>query len=78
MAALVTGEMAHILDQADNGDFGLAKHFDAATDVGRLERRMILGALAEAALTIAESDDPERLAPVSERRVAQLLRAFRS
>ena len=47
------------------------------TEVARLERRMLLGALAEAALTIAESDDPERLAAESEQRVARLLAAFR-
>ena len=50
---------------------------DALTDVERLERRMLLGALSEAALTIAESDDPERLAEQSEARVAKLLAAFR-
>ena len=46
-------------------------------DTARLERRMLLGALAEAALTIAESDDPKRLAAESEMRVAKLLAAFR-
>lgn len=48
-----------------------------ASDVGRLERRMLLAALAEAALAIAESDDPTRLAARSEERVARLLAAFR-
>ncbi len=50
----------------------------ARTEVGQLERRMLLGALTEAALTIAESDDPERLAAQSEARVAKLLAAFGS
>lgn len=49
----------------------------ATSDVSRLERRMVLGALAEAALTIAESNDPERLAAKSEEQVAKLLAAFR-
>lgn len=49
----------------------------ATGDAARLERRMLLGALAEAALTIAESDDPERLAAESETRVAKLLASFR-
>ena len=46
-------------------------------DTGRLEARMMLGALAEAALTIAESDDPEARAAESEAVVARLLAAFR-
>ncbi len=45
--------------------------------VAHLERRMLLGALTEAALSIAESDDAERLAERSEARVARLLAAFR-
>ena len=49
----------------------------SATDAGQLERRMLLGALAEAALAIAESDDPKRLAAESEARVAKILAAFR-
>lgn len=48
-----------------------------ATDAAQLERRMLLGALAEAALAIAESDDPKRLAAQSEARVAKILAAFR-
>lgn len=55
----------------------LARESEVASDVGHLERRMLLGILAEAALTIAESDDPERLAAKSEARVAKLLAAFR-
>ena len=46
-------------------------------DAARLERRMVLGALAEAALTIAEIDDPKRLSEESETRVAKLLATFR-
>ena len=49
----------------------------ASAEVARLERRMLLGALAEAALAIAESNDPGRLAARSEERVAKLLAAFR-
>ena len=49
----------------------------SSPDAALLERRMLLGALAEAALTIAESDDPKRLAAESETRVAKLLAAFR-
>ena len=48
---------------------------DAA--LARLERRMLLGALAEAALAIAESDDPEQLAALSEESVTRLLATFR-
>jgi hypothetical protein len=56
----------------------LSRGTAATTEVGRLERRMLLGALAEAALTIAESDDPESLAAKSEARVSRLLAAFRA
>jgi AcrR family transcriptional regulator len=55
----------------------LSQERGATSDVSRLERRMLLGALAEAALTVAESDDPKRLAAKSEERVAKLLRVFR-
>jgi AcrR family transcriptional regulator len=49
----------------------------ASREAARLERRMLLGGLAEAALTIAQSEDPEQLAAESETRVAKLLDAFR-
>ncbi len=55
----------------------LPRSEEASAGVAGLERRMILGALAEAALAIAESDEPERLAAESEKRVAKLLAAFR-
>lgn len=47
------------------------------TPIGDLERRILLAGLAEAALAIAESNNPRRLAKESEATVARLLEAFR-
>ena len=56
----------------------LLSHRESADrEVALLERRMLLAALAEAALTIAESSDPNRLASASEERVANLLASLR-
>jgi AcrR family transcriptional regulator len=55
----------------------LSQGESAISDISRLERRMLLGALTEAALTIAESKSPKRLAAESEERVTKLLTAFR-
>ncbi|MEM9176642.1 MAG: helix-turn-helix domain-containing protein [Myxococcota bacterium] len=57
--------------------YGAASRLLGHDDPNDLEARMLLGALAEAALTIAESEDPQALSEESERAVARLLRAFR-
>jgi len=64
-------------DWAESAVYRAAGRLLGHQDAGRLETRMMLAALAEAALTIGESEDPEAMAAESEAVVARLLAAFR-
>jgi len=50
---------------------------EASPGASELATRMLMASLAETALCIAESDDPERLSREADRLVARLLEAFR-